>query len=215
MSTVTVTCTVELNSAILQSDLTLLMVSTQLTHPNGTMLSLSNTIRGTTFTYTTQLNSFGRSDSGNYKCTAGVRLQPIATFLMGSDSRTSTAKITTIPGVYLTLGGEIYNNGSNILIDEIGEGDEGALLCITDLLECCHSGDTPGEGGPLGKWFYPNESLVQVKDRGDDFYRNRGTGVVRLNRRNNATSPTGQFCCVVPDATLTNRTTCIDIGEKN
>ena len=116
-----------------------------------------------------------------------------------------------IPGVYLTLGGEIYRNGSNILIGEIGEGDDGALLCVTDLIQCCHGDDRPA--GPLGEWFYPDRSLIRVKDSGDDIYRNRGTGIVRLNRRNNATSPTGQFCCVVPDATLTNRITCIDIGE--
>jgi hypothetical protein len=37
---------------------------------------------------------------------------------------------------------------------------------------------------------------------------------VRLNRRNNAMSPTGPFCCVVPDATSITKTTCIYIGEQ-
>jgi hypothetical protein len=84
---VSLTCTVELNSGIQpqESDLSLLMVSAQLTHPNGTMLSLSNTLRGTTFTYTTQLNSFRRSDSGNYTCTANIEPQLTATFLTGID----------------------------------------------------------------------------------------------------------------------------------
>jgi hypothetical protein len=85
---------VELNSGILESDLLLLMVSAQLTHPNGTMLSLSNTVRGTTFTYTTQLNSFGRSDSGSYTCTATVRPQPTATYLSGSGVLSSAIEIT-------------------------------------------------------------------------------------------------------------------------
>ena len=74
--------------------------------------------------------------------------------------------------------------------------------------------DTPIGSRALGEWFYPNGSLVHVKDNGDDLYRDRGLGIVRLNRRNNAISPTGQFCCVVPDATFTNKTTCINIGEQ-
>ena len=115
--------------------------------------------------------------------------------------------------MYLTLGGQPYRNGSHILIDEI-EGDDGALLCITDLVQCCRSGDTPGEGGALGEWLYPNRSLVRVKDSGDDFYRTRDLGIVRLNRRNSAMFPTGQFCCMVPDVTFMDKTTCINIGEE-
>jgi hypothetical protein len=117
-----------------------------------------------------------------------------------------------IPGVFFTLGGWPYRNGSSILIGEIGEGDDGALLCVTDLIQCCRGDDTPGEGGALGEWFYPNGTLVRVQADSDGFYRNRGFGIVLLNRRNNALFPTGQFCCVIPDATLTSMTTCI--GEQ-
>ena len=117
--------------------------------------------------------------------------------------------------MFLTLGGQSYRNGSNILIDEIGEGDDGALLCVTDLVQCCRGEDTPGVGGALGEWLYPDGSLVRVKDSGDGFYRDRGAGAVRLNRRNDTMSPTGQFCCVIPDATFTNTTTCINIGEQD
>ena len=116
-------------------------------------------------------------------------------------------------GVFLTQGGQFYRNGDSILIGEIGEGDDGALLCVTDLIQCCHGEDTGRRVG-LGEWFYPNGSLVRVKDNGDDLYCNRGPGIVRLNRKNNAISPTGQFCCVVPDATFANKTTCINIGEQ-
>ena len=196
----------------MESDLSLLMVSAELTHPNGTMLSLSNTMSSTTLTYTTQLNSFGRSDSGGYTCTATVRPQPTATYLSGTDSDTNNVEITTIAGVYLTLKGQHYGNGSSILIGQIGEGDGAALLCVTDLDQCCHGDDTGGRG--VGEWLYPNGLLVQVEGSGDDFYRSRGLGIVHLNRRNNAMSPIGQFCCVVPDATSTNKTTCINIGEQ-
>jgi hypothetical protein len=65
-----------LNSAIVASDVSLLLVDTQLSR-SGTPLTLTGpTVTGTTFTYTIQFNSFGRSDSGNYICTATVRPQP-------------------------------------------------------------------------------------------------------------------------------------------
>ena len=116
--------------------------------------------------------------------------------------------------MFFTLGDQPYRNGSSILMDEIGEGDDGALLCVTDLIQCCRGDDTPGIGGALGEWFYPDGSLVQIEDSGDDFYRTRGLGVVRLNRRNNAMSPIGQFCCMVPDAIFTNKIICINISKQ-
>ena len=83
---VTLNCALVLNSAILESDLSLLNVSVQLTHPNGTRISLSSSVTGTTFTYTTTVNSFERSDSGNYTCTANIERQSTATYLIGIDN---------------------------------------------------------------------------------------------------------------------------------
>ena len=111
------------------------------------------------------------------------------------------------------LGSNSIHNNSNILIGEIGEGDDGALVCVTDLIQCCRNANTLGKGG-AGEWFYPNRSAVPISGKGYDFYRDRRTGIVRLHRRNNTISITGQFCCVVPDATFTNSSTCINIGEK-
>ena len=113
--------------------------------------------------------------------------------------------------MHVAFGRGTYRNGGNILIYDVGE-DDNALLCVTDLIECCRGNETGGRGA-LGDWFYPNGTAVDIKNSGDDIYRNRGPRVVRLNRRNNAMSPTGQYCCVVPDATFTNMITCIDIGE--
>ena len=49
------------------------------------------------------------------------------------------------------------------------------------------------------------------------FYRSRGPndGTVNLNRVNNPDiiSPVGQFCCVLPDATMISRKICSSIGE--
>ena len=92
-SDVTLTCTFELNSAVVASEIFLLMVDTQLFH-DGTLLTLTGpTVSGTTSTYTTQLNSFGRSDSGNYTRTATVRLEPTLTYLTGNETLSTTVNI--------------------------------------------------------------------------------------------------------------------------
>ena len=89
-------CTVKLSQEILDSEIFFLMVDTQLSQPDGTLLTLiSLAVTGTTFTYTTKLNSFGRSNSGNYTCTATVRPQPTSTYLTGTGMVMDTARITT------------------------------------------------------------------------------------------------------------------------
>ena len=94
MSAVSVICVVELGPSVMESDLSLLMVDAQLSR-DGTPLTLtSQTVTGTTFTYTRRFESFGRSDSGNYTCTATIRPQPSSTYLTGSGSQSDTAKIT-------------------------------------------------------------------------------------------------------------------------
>ena len=115
--------------------------------------------------------------------------------------------------MYLSLHGiPIITNNSYVDIYDIGEGDEAALLCITDLVQCCYHADTPHGVGVLGQWFFPNGSAVQSKGAGYDFYRNRGRSVVRLNLRNNASSPTGLYCCEVPDSNFTIHRVCANIG---
>ena len=76
-SDVTINCTVEFSPALTESELSLLMVDAQLFMlRNGVSRNLSlmnQAITGTTFTYITAVNSFGRSDSGNYSCVATIR----------------------------------------------------------------------------------------------------------------------------------------------
>ena len=64
--------------------------------------------------------------------------------------------------MYLTPGGQPYRNGSHILIDEI-EGDDGALLCITDLVQCCRSGIPPVKVELWGSGFIPIDHLFVLK----------------------------------------------------
>ena len=92
-SDLTLTCTLELNSAIVASEIFSLMVDVQLSR-DGTPLTLTETtLTGTTFTYTTMVNSFGRSDSGNYTCTATVRPQPSLIYVTGSETLSDTVYI--------------------------------------------------------------------------------------------------------------------------
>ena len=92
-SNITLTCTLVLNSVIMGSENALLMVDAQLSR-DGTLLALpSVTVTGTTFTYTTMVNSFRRSNSGNYTCTATVRPQPTATYLTGTETLESNIYI--------------------------------------------------------------------------------------------------------------------------
>ena len=91
---VTVSCAVEMAQGVVDSDLSLIMVDAQLSR-DGTPLTLTGpTVTGTTFTYTIQLDSFGRNDSGNYTCSATVtRVQPTSTYLTGSGQATTVVEI--------------------------------------------------------------------------------------------------------------------------
>ena len=100
-SDITLTCALKLNSSILDSEIFLLMVDVQLFR-NGAPLSVFGPIvNGTTFTYTTQLNSFQRSDYGSYNCTAVVRPRPTSIYLTGIEVLSNT--LTIIPGKHTQL----------------------------------------------------------------------------------------------------------------
>ena len=75
------------------SEIFLLMVDTQLSR-DGTPLTLNGpTVSGTTFTYTRRFESFGRSDSGNYTCTASVGPDPAFTYITGNETLSATVNI--------------------------------------------------------------------------------------------------------------------------
>ena len=99
-SDVMLICTVELNSAILGSEIFLLTVNAQLSK-DGTPLALDEPrVRDTAITYTAQLNSFQKSDFGNYTCTATIRLQPSSTYLIGTDTLSDTLTIKAGKYIY-------------------------------------------------------------------------------------------------------------------
>ena len=111
----------------------------------------------------------------------------------------------------MSLNGTVISNNSYIGVSSIGQ-DHNALLCHTDNHSCCQ---TPLRGG---EWYFPNGSAVEILGwnqyyRGDNyFYRNRGEGVVRLNRIGNP-SESGHFYCQIYDAREVIQTLQVNIGE--
>jgi hypothetical protein len=106
-------------------------------------------------------------------------------------------------GLYFTLGDIVYLPGDTVLITDIGVvagGDNPgtSLVCRTEHVNtwCCRGTD----GGKVGEWFDPNGNLLPRFGTAltADFSRNGYTHQVRLNRRNEAMSPTGAFECRVP-----------------
>ena len=94
-----------------------------------------------------------------------------------------------------------------MVLRNIGEGDAGALLCITDRTACCTF--VLGRGG---EWFYPNGRMVPVMGYGEPYYRNRGISLIRLNRRLNqglSVMYTGIYCCQIPDQNDVMQTLCV------
>lgn len=97
--------------------------------------------------------------------------------------------------IHFALGGQVHQNNSVVPLSRIGEGDSGALFCRTDNTNCC--GTIPNR---FGQFYYPSGTQVPVSSAGQGFYRNRGNQLIRLNRRDGATLPTGRYRCEIPDA---------------
>ena len=112
-------------------------------------------------------------------------------------------------GVYLSLKGVVCANNSLVTMNEIGRKDD-SIKCITDKKPCCTS---PFR---VGQWLFPDRNVVPIAAApATSFYRYRSdVGGIYLNRLNSdITDPTGQFCCMVPDATDEIQTLCINISK--
>ena len=90
---VTVTCTVEMGEGVSQSDLSLLIVDTQLSRSGTPLNRTGPVISGTTFTYTLQLYSFSSNDSGAFNCTPTVRPQQTSTYITGVGKQSAVVQI--------------------------------------------------------------------------------------------------------------------------
>ncbi len=114
--------------------------------------------------------------------------------------------------MYFTLNGTVYYPNETVFIQDIGpdvddrSNDRGAaLVCHTDNIntECCRSSDNNGSG-PIGDWFYPNNSQVihnsQDASTNNIFVRIGFKTEVRLVKRGSPTRPRGLYRCEVPNS---------------
>ena len=92
-------------------------------------------------------------------------------------------------------------------LEDIGEGNDTALLCMTNFTACCKH---PYTGG---SWFYPNGSEVLSNGTNEDFYRTRGQIVVRLHHRRGEVA--GIYHCVIPISMNVTQTIYIGVYRAN
>ena len=112
----------------------------------------------------------------------------------------------------------IYTNNSIIPIADIGRTDRynpvkfnDAVQCITDRKPCCRSDVY------RGMWLSPSGAEVPSStNKGTGLiYRSRDdNGAVKLNRVGDGLIPNGLYCCIVPDATDTNKTLCVNLSKR-
>ena len=96
-------------------------------------------------------------------------------------------------------------------LEDIGELNDDALLCLTNQTACCHAHYTSGP--VLGNWYFPNGTrvpsvVVNVTEKWD-FYRTRGQMVVRMHRRRGGVE--GIYCCEIPDVMNVTQTLYIGV----
>ena len=98
----------------------------------------------------------------------------------------------------------MYANNSVITKAEIAETANG-LKCVTDNMPCCQTGPR------MGGWYFPNGSVIPEEGNHTTFFVSRGdNGTVNLNHNDssNVSSPSGRFCCEVPDVNGLDQTEC-------
>ena len=116
-----------------------------------------------------------------------------------------------VVAVQVELSGTNYTGNNTVLLLDDTEENTNPLICRTDLIPCCRN---PGQGD----WFYPNGTRVQNEGGGYGFYRTRDDNMqVFLQRRSDAPSPMGSYCCPIPTAAShpENKTFCVFLSKFN
>ena len=120
--------------------------------------------------------------------------------------------ISSIPGagdVWITLRNTTYQNNSNVILEDIGDELDDALLCMTNQTVCCQPPYTGNMGPVLGDWYFPNGTEVSSVGVHSDIYRTRGQMVVRLHRRRGGEG--GIYRCEIPVTVNITQTAVISV----
>ncbi len=128
------------------------------------------------------------------------------------------------------MNGTVYLPGATIPITDVGDSyvpdnwvnqdDPGlSLVCVTSNVNtnCCIGSDHPGNGS-VGKWLYPDGSIVICNSANLDGYITRSSNnqQIRLNRKiSDDLSQTGVYTCEVTDESNNTiiHTATITLGE--
>ena len=113
-------------------------------------------------------------------------------------------------GLYFMWNNTIYHDGDTIPSMDIGNQptdhiDAGtALACVTTNVNrfCCRERDTlqTNYTGAVGKWYYPDGSIVPYSNYSAPFNRIDGTCHIHLAKLNTTLpAPLGVYTCEVPD----------------
>ena len=116
--------------------------------------------------------------------------------------------ISDAGGVWFSLNGTTYQNNSLVTLEDIGEGYDAALLCLTNKTACCRP-PYGYWGSAAGTWFFPNETTVPSPGSWWEIYRTRSQMVVRLHRNRGGVS--GIYRCEIPDARNVTQTIYIGV----
>ena len=113
------------------------------------------------------------------------------------------------------MGVMLTNGTGQFCVRDIGLGSDSAteagdaLVCVTENTMCCRDGD--GSPGGVGEWFINGSRVPGSYEKSYEImFRNRGTGLVRLNVQSNHTSTqVGDYCCEIPDYNGVTQRLCV------
>ena len=122
------------------------------------------------------------------QCNVVVRLSELSLLLVGNPGASD---------VWFSLGGTTYQNNSCVALEEIGEENDTALLCMTNQTACCGRSYTENQSG-IGTWYFPNGTRVPFANQHWGFYGKRGQSVIGMYRRRGGEE--GIYHCEIPDS---------------
>ena len=109
----------------------------------------------------------------------------------------------TYPFVRSERVGVSLSNHSYLNLARVGANFGWRLECHTDLVTCC----TSNQGADRGDWFFPNGSVLQFRESGDDIFQSYPTVGQRIYlHRSNMGVTNGIYRCTIETEAFNNDT---------